>query len=399
MTLLLVSTPVSRRRVAGLLGTAVLFVGLAEALAQTYIVLYGVDVLHLSAWQVGLCYTATGVTGMFAAVWCGRRYDRRPTRRWLLAVMLAGAAGWVLLAQARSFVVVLVLCLSLIGVLTGAAFPQLFALAHSQLPGDRTARALRVVWSAAWTLGPAVAAAVVAARGYVVLFGLAAAMLVLAAVAVSASGRPGPSAGGGATAEDAPADSIRPDGLLLVLSGVALFFLAMFVGGIALPLYLTRTLGRPDSSVGVMFSVTAGFEVLASVVVTMLPARIRARSVVLMGMLLMAAYFAGLVVSRDTLALVLVHALRGAAIACVGGAGIHYVQQILAPAAGRASSLYANSATAAGIVSGLVGGTAVTVVGVRPALACSCGIALLAACVFRVGSRRVDRSPAVSTTA
>ena len=382
--------------VAGLLGAAVLLVGLAEALSQTYIVLYGIDVLHLSAVQVGLCFTATGVTGLLAALWCGRRYDRQPSRRWLLGVVLAGAAGWVLLSQAYSFAAVLVLCLTLIGVLSGAGFPQLFALAHTRLPGERTARALRTVWSGAWTLGPAVAAAVLAARGYLVLFCLAAAMLVLAAIAVGASGRPPPRPHADAADQDPPAPgvpAVPQVSLMLVLGGAALFFLAMFAGGIALPLYLTRTLGRSDSFVGVMFSVTAGFEVLASMVVTALPARVRPRSVVLVGMLLMAAYFGGLVFAGNTLTLVLVHALRGAAIAGVGAAGIDYLQQLLAPAVGRATSLFANSATAAGIVSGLVGGTAVTSLGIRPALACSGGIALIAVLAFWVGSARLDRAP------
>jgi SET family sugar efflux transporter-like MFS transporter len=368
----------------------VLLVGVAEALSQTYIVLYGVDVLRLSALQVGVCYTASGVTGMLAAIWCGRRFDRRPTRRWLIGVVLAGAAGWVLLSQVRSFAAVLLLCLTLIGVLTGAGFPQLFALARARLPGDRTARALRTVWSAAWTLGPALAAAVVAWRGYVAVFGLAAAMLVLAAVTVSGSGRPQPPAPSTTGDDREPPPAVPRAALILVLGGASLFFLAMFAGGLALPLYLTRTLGRPDSFVGVMFSVTAGFEVLASLVVTVLPARVPTRSVVLAGMVLMVAYFGCLVFAHSSLALVLVHALRGAAIAGVGAAGLHYLQQLLAPAVGRASSLYANSATAAGIVSGLVGGTVVTVLGARAALASSAGIAMLAVLLFWVGSRQVD---------
>ncbi len=384
------SVPGSNRRTAGLLGFAVLLVGVAEALSQTYIVLYGVDVLHLSPLQVGLCYSASGVTGMVAAVWCGRRFDRRPTRRWLLGVVLAGALGWVLLSQVRSFAAVLLLCLTLIGVLTGAGFPQLFAFAHARLPGDRTARALRTVWSTAWTLGPALAAVVVAWRGYVTVFGLAAAMLVLAAVTVSASGRAQPSTPSSAGDDREPPPSVPQAALMLVLGGSSLFFLAMFAGGLALPLYLTRTLDRPDSFVGVMFSVTAGFEVLASLVVTLLPARVPTRSVVLTGMVLMVAYFGCLVFARSSLALVLVHALRGAAIAGVGAAGLHYLQQMLAPAVGRASSLFANSATAAGIVSGLVGGTVVTVLGARAALASSGGIAMLAVLMFWAGSRRVD---------
>jgi SET family sugar efflux transporter-like MFS transporter len=75
--------------------------------------------------------------------------------------------------------------------------------------------------------------------------------------------------------------------MLLVAASFTLFHTAMLAGSVALPLYLTRTLERPDRDVGLLFSVCALVEVPAALSLTLLPARVRKQRVILLGMVLL----------------------------------------------------------------------------------------------------------------
>jgi predicted MFS family arabinose efflux permease len=79
--------------------------------------------------------------------------------------------------------------------------------------------------------------------------------------------------------------------LLVAAASFTLFHTAMLFGSVALPLYLTRTLERPNGDVGLLFSVCALVEVPAALSLTLLPARVRKQWVILLGMMLFVAYF------------------------------------------------------------------------------------------------------------
>jgi SET family sugar efflux transporter-like MFS transporter len=95
------------------------------------------------------------------------------------------------------------------------------------------------------------------------------------------------------------------------------------------------------------------------------------------------------------LMLVVGQVFRGVGIAIVAGAGIRYFQDLLAPATGRATTLFANACTAGLMVSGILSGTAVEHFG-YPTTLLLCGVAAaLGGIAFALGSRR---DPAIATT-
>jgi MFS transporter, SET family, sugar efflux transporter len=191
--------------------------------------------------------------------------------------------------------------------------------------------------------------------------------------------RPGPAAVANSSPGGAP--------VLLTVS-VTLFFTAMFAGGLALPLFVTRALHQQPASIGVLFSVCAAVEVVVTLGLAVVPARVSQRAVILGGFGSLVCFYAVTVVSSNMLMLVVGHVLRGVGIAIVAGAGIRYFQDLLAPATGRATTLFANATTAGLLTSGILAGLAVEHFGYRTTLLLCAVAAALGGVAFTLASRR-----------
>jgi SET family sugar efflux transporter-like MFS transporter len=167
---------------------AVLLLGIADSMVNSYIVLFGADHIGLTPLQIGVWTSVFAVSGIVIGWWLGRRFDRHPTRAYAIGVTLLGAAGYVLLPRISSFIVLLLMS-ALIGGL-GAAFPQYFSLARSVLgegaAGQRSAPVLRTAWSLAWAIGPLAGAFVLSRHGYSWLMWTAAAVFLAAALTLFA---------------------------------------------------------------------------------------------------------------------------------------------------------------------------------------------------------------------
>jgi SET family sugar efflux transporter-like MFS transporter len=361
---------------------AVLLLGIADSMINSYIVLFAADVAGLTPLRIGVWSSVFAIAGITISWWLGRLFDRRPARGYAIVVILLGSAGYVLLARVSSFPVLLLMAATVLGA-TGAAFPQLFALARAVLgegtAGQRSAPLLRSGWSLAWAVGPLLGALVLSRGGYTWLLWTAAGVFLAAALTVLAVPRPGPVA----VAHSSPGGTP----VLLTVS-VTLFFTAMFAGGLALPLFVTRALHEQPASVGVLFSVCAAVEVVSTLGLAVVPARISQRALILGGFGSFVGYYALTVVSSGMPMLVAGQALRGVGIAIVGAAGIRYFQDLLAPATGRATTLFANASTAGLLVSGILSGLAIEHFGYRATLLLSGVAAALGGIAFALGSRR-----------
>ena len=360
---------------------AVLLLGIADAMVNSYIVLFGADVAGLTPFQIGVWSSVFAVGGITIGWWLGRRFDRRPTKAYGIAVILLGAAGYLLLPRVTSFPVLLLMGATVLGAM-GAAFPQLFSLARAVLgegtAGQRSALLLRMAWSLAWAVGPLLGALVLARGGYSWLMWTAAGVFLASALTVFVVPRPGP-----VTVTDTPPG---PTPVLLTAS-VVLFFTAMFAGGLALPLFVTRALHQSPASIGVLFSVCAAVEVVATLVMTVLPDRVSQRALILGGFGSFVAYYVLTVVSSGLAMLVAGQVFRGIGIGIVAAAGIRYFQDLLAPATGRATTLFANACTAGLLVSGILAGLAVEHLGYRATLLL-CGVtAAVGGVVFALAPR------------
>ncbi|TDV56385.1 sugar efflux transporter [Actinophytocola oryzae] len=362
---------------------AVLLLGIADSMVNSYIVLFGADAVGLTPLQIGVWSSVFAVAGITIGWWLGRRFDRRPTRTYAIVVILLGSAGYVLLPRVSSFLVLLLMAATVLGAM-GAAFPQLFALARSVLgegaAGQRSAPLLRAAWSLAWAVGPLLGALVLSRGGYTWLMWTAAGVFLASALTVLVVPRP-PRA-----VEVADAS---PGGTPVLLTvSVTLFFAAMFAGSLAVPLFVTRALHQQPASVGVLFSVCAAVEVVATLGLAAVPARVSQRALILGGFGSFVVYYALTVVASDMLMLVIGQVFRGVGIAIVAGAGIRYFQDLLAPATGRATTLFANATTAGLLVSGILSGLVIEHFGYGTTLLLCAVVSALGGAMFTVASRR-----------
>ena len=384
------------RRPLVFLSAAILLLGIADAMVGAYFVLFQANVVGLGPVQIGVVASTQAVGGIAVSWMLGRRFDRRPTRAYAVAVTVLGGLGLVLATRTSSFLALVVLALTLLGGLA-AAFPQLFAMARVRLgdgpAGRRSAPLLRSAWSLAWAIGPLLGAVVLARNGFTVLFCTAAATLGVTAMATLAAGSPRRGTQDRPAGTAGPPAYGRPDrlALTLVIAGVTLFFTAMYAGSVALPLFVTRALHQPASAVGVLFSVCAAVEVAAALGLAAIPMRVSQRPIILTGMGTLVVYFL-LTALADGMPLLLAgQAARGIAIAAVGAAGIRYFQDLLAPATGRATTLFANATIAGLLVAGISAGGAIALAGYRTALLL-CGItAATAALSFTAGGIAAGR--------
>jgi SET family sugar efflux transporter-like MFS transporter len=361
---------------------AVLLLGVADAMVNSYFVLFGADVVGLTPLQIGVWASVAAVGGITTGWWLGRLFDRRPARTYAIVVTLLGSAGYALLPRVSSFLVLLAMAATVLGALS-ASFPQLFALARAVLgegtAGQRSAPLLRSAWSLAWAVGPLLGALVLSRGGYSWLMWTAAGVFLASALTVFVVPRP----------RSVTAANTSPGRTPVLLTvSVTLFFTAMFAGGLALPLFVTRALHQQPVSIGVLFSTCAAVEVVATLGLAVVPARVSQRAVILGGFGSFVGYHALTVVSSGLPMLVIGQAFRGVGIAIVGAAGIRYFQDLLAPRTGRATTLFANASTAGLLVSGILSGLAIEHLGYRTTLLLCAVTAALGGIAFTLGSRR-----------
>ncbi|WP_433790921.1 MFS transporter [Actinoplanes sp. CA-252034] len=371
------------------LAVAVLLLGVADSMVGSYFVLFVTEDAGLTPLETGVFVSVHGAAGIMIAWLAGHGFDRQPSRWYAAVSMLCGGAALWLMPAIRSYPLFILLAVTLLGALA-AAFPQLFALGR-HLPGagstaGRSVTLLRSVWSLAWAAGPLIGAAVRAVAGFPAILRSAAVVLVVAAVWVlTAVPRPGPP-----HPQPPPDDrtgSRQPRSTtILPTVGITLFFTAMFAASVVMPLFVTGELAQDDSAVGVLFSVCAAVEVLAALLLAAMPAHISQRLIILTGMGGFVFFFALTVLADDLILLAAGQVVRGIAIAVVGAAGIRWFQDAMAPATGRATTLFANATTAGMVLAGIVGGGAVSLLGYTGTLLLCGAVTVVATIAFAVGT-------------
>ena len=384
----------------GLLLCAVLILGIADSMTGSYIVLFGADRARLSPFEIGVFITVSALSGIVMSTWLGRRYDKSPSRVPALLAVGAPAVGYLLLAMTTSYPMLLVIAVAFLG-LGAAAFPQLFAMARSQLDArtptgaERRLPALRSGWSLAWALGPVIGGFVLAQRGFGELFVLAAVAFGTVTLPVLLLGPPRRDSPGERTAQvdlSGPATSDveqagrhRPGRIpIVVVISFTLFHIAQFAGAIAMPLYVTQVVNRRAGDVGLLFSVGALVEVPAALGLMLLPGRAATQRLISLAMALFVAYFVMGAVSSSLSSLVLAHTARGAAIAVVGALGISYFQNFAPDRVGYATTLFANTGTVGTLMAGMVAGSACQALGSREALVLCGALSAVALVLFTV---------------
>jgi MFS transporter, SET family, sugar efflux transporter len=148
------------------IAAAILFIGLGDAVAGSYLTLFAVNQAHFSPLALGIFLTVLALSGIIISTVFGYWLDRAPSLVPLFLALLMTVVRYALLTVTNRFLLLLLIAALPLG--TGAAaFPQLFALAKGHLDqvGEQTAERgtamMRATWSVAWAVGPALGALVI----------------------------------------------------------------------------------------------------------------------------------------------------------------------------------------------------------------------------------------------
>jgi SET family sugar efflux transporter-like MFS transporter len=327
-------------------------VGVSTAITFPFLALFLDTAVHAGPVQVTVFLIAAPVASVLLSTLIGRWSDRRPIRRQLIVgIALAGSAGAGVTAVVRDYWVLLGLTVTATAV-AGALLPQAFAYAREVVQGsDRAAMTistLRTLFSIAWVAGPPLAALLLGAGGFTLVYGTAAALYALAALAAY-RWLPTPAAMLTAPGGDEPAP--RPDAgpdapravILLTVGAIIALQCASNLGVQALALYLSRELGGDVADAGWILGLCAGLEIPLILGLGLLSTRIPLRRLLLAGAVANVAYFALASAATSPWQLAAGQLLHATSIAAVAGLGVTYVQDMLPRHPGRASTLFSNA--------------------------------------------------------
>ncbi|GGK95190.1 sugar efflux transporter [Mangrovihabitans endophyticus] len=333
------------------LGLIFLSVGMSVSIVMPFLALFLTTEVEAGPLQVTGLLIAAPLAGVVSSTLIGRISDRGAVRRRIIiTAAAAGVIGTSLTSVIRSYWILLLLTVTATAV-ANALFPQTFAYARQVLQRNSPARAamgisaLRTVFSIAWVAGPPMAAVILEAGGFRLVYGTAAVFYALSLLVgvvwlreLGPPERPRPT---GPTGSDAP-DASWPV-LLFTSIGFILLQTPLTLAVQALPLYVSRDLGGEVSDSGLVLGLCAALEIPLMLGFGALSTRVPARVLILAGGACGVAYYALASASHAVGMLLAAQIVNATFIAAVTGLGISYVQDMLPGRPGQATTLFTNA--------------------------------------------------------
>jgi SET family sugar efflux transporter-like MFS transporter len=346
-----------------------IFAGLADAISGPYLVLFLVDRAGFSPLSLSAILTARALSGIGFSAAFGAWIDRRASVAPLLLALAGSAIGYALLGLTTDFVALLLIA-ALPVAIGAAAFSQSIALAKRNFSQanphtlNRAIGVLRASWSLAWALGPAIGAILIGVAGIRGAFfasaasgAIALATLALvrsrAALADASQARPPKPVNGG------PA-------IALAFAALALFFTAMFLGSIALPIVLTTSLSGSESDVGITMSLCAALEIVVMGALIWRPLRRGERAAIVAGFAAFIVYYVALMLAHSVGAVFWAQIPRAIGIALVTYLGISFLHSLMPHRAGAAAALFSNAGQLGSVLAALSAGGLAKAFGYEP---------------------------------
>lgn len=363
--------------------------GMGFSFVLPFLSLWGTRAVGLSSFQFGAFMTLTSVSAVSVTTLLARWSDTRVPRKLMLLLGGAcGALGYAGFAVVREPVLLLLIGVTLIAV-ASVCFSQLFATARDWFAGDGavtddvaiTLSIVRVCFSFAWTVGPALGAAIMARFDFVGLF-LGAASLY--AVFFLGVWRFVPfqrrTAMATAAAARAPVwRTLRRPDVLGYAAAFVLVFAAFAMNMMNLPLAVAQELGGTARDLGFIFGVGPLVEIPLMLWFGQLAARGHQLSLIRLGGLASALYFILLLFASEVWHVCLIQTLSGMAFAILANVAIAFFQDLLPGQPGLATTVFANSSNLGNLVGYLGFGTLASAFGPR-GLFGACAVAAGIAC-------------------
>lgn len=373
--------------------------GLATSFVVPFLSLWGTESVGMTPFVFGMFMTSTALSSIVLSTLLARWSDTRAPRRTVLLLAGAGGAlGYVGYAWISHPLALAAVGMVLLGV-ASASFPQLFAHAREELARPENSRldasfamsVLRAAFALAWTVGPALGAAVVQRFGYRATF-LTSSALFCVFIGVVWRSVPSrlPVVADDVAATASLGQLLRRPALLANFVAFALVFAALSLNLMNLPLLLTTELHGDAGHVGVAFTIAPIAEMPLMLWFGRLASRGHQLAVIQFGVSMAVAYFLGLMLAAAPAHVYPLQLLNAAAVAITMSVAIPYFQDLLPGQTGVATSIYTSSYSL-GCLLGYFGfGVLVSSIGHR-GIACLCAALATSSLGVLFASCRVHR--------
>ncbi|MND91518.1 Sugar efflux transporter A [compost metagenome] len=347
--------------------------GIAGALLAPTLSLFLTTEVKVRPLWVGLFYTVNAIVGIAVSFLLAKRSDTRGDRRKLILVCCLMAVGNCLLFAFNRDYLTLITAGVLLSAIANTAMPQIFALAREY--ADSSARevvmfssVMRAQLSLAWVIGPPLSFMLALNYGFTVMFVIAAATFAICALLVwftlpsvprVAPVEPADTLIAAPSAPIAPVSAWRnPDVRRLFIASVLMWTCnTMYI--IDMPLYITADLGLPENLAGLLMGTAAGLEIPAMLLAGYYVKRFGKRNMMLFAVVAGILFYAGLVVFKFKLALMVLQLFNAIFIGIIAGIGMLYFQDLMPGRPGAATTLFTNSISTGVILAGVLQGALV----------------------------------------
>ncbi|AMG99300.1 MFS transporter [Serratia liquefaciens] len=347
--------------------------GIAGALLAPTLSLFLTTEVKVRPLWVGLFYTVNAIVGIAVSFLLAKRSDTRGDRRKLILVCCLMAVGNCLLFAFNRDYLTLITAGVLLSAIANTAMPQIFALAREY--ADSSARevvmfssVMRAQLSLAWVIGPPLSFTLALNYGFTVMFVIAAATFAICALLVwftlpsvprVAPVEPADTLIAAPSAPIAPVSAWRnPDVRRLFIASVLMWTCnTMYI--IDMPLYITADLGLPENLAGLLMGTAAGLEIPAMLLAGYYVKRFGKRNMMLFAVAAGILFYAGLVVFKFKLALMVLQLVNAIFIGIIAGIGMLYFQDLMPGRPGAATTLFTNSISTGVILAGVLQGALV----------------------------------------
>ncbi|MGQ8775040.1 sugar efflux transporter [Serratia sp. NA_112.1] len=342
--------------------------GIAGALLAPTLSLFLTTEVKVRPLWVGLFYTVNAIVGIAVSFLLAKRSDTRGDRRKLILLCCLMAVGNCLLFAFNRDYLTLITAGVLLSAIANTAMPQIFALAREY--ADSSARevvmfssVMRAQLSLAWVIGPPLSFTLALNYGFTVMFMIAAATFAICALLVWFTLPSVPRAEQSSTALNATASApIAPVSTWRNRDVRRLFIASMLMWTcntmyiIDMPLYITADLGLPENLAGLLMGTAAGLEIPAMLLAGYYVKKFGKRNMMLFAVVAGILFYAGLVVFKFKLALMVLQLFNAIFIGIIAGIGMLYFQDLMPGRPGAATTLFTNSISTGVILAGVLQG-------------------------------------------